>query len=151
QVWDGAVKHKHFGPPSSGKVVAMFFDNDERRLLTCRQDGEVQAWSLPEGKSATISTLAKPAELAVFSRDGGYLATNQGIWEVATAKLLKPLPPLPSKLTALAWSPDNMDVALGMEQGEVLLWKGWSGNAPELRSFHGHFYRIVSLQIHPQK
>jgi hypothetical protein len=57
QVWDETVTRRlaDLGPEKGSPVLGMGFDRAGKTLRTCRENGRVEAWSLPECRAVAES------------------------------------------------------------------------------------------------
>jgi WD40 repeat protein len=156
QVWDETVTRKlaDLGPEKGSPVLGMGFDRAGKTLWTFRENGRVEAWSLPEcqakaGSAWTISTVG-PLSAAAFGRAATRLAVGGHNGQVLLAqtdgKGQRSLQGAFTNISALAWSPDGQRVAAGCRLGDVLLWELASDRSIVIPFSDGE---IHSLLFHP--
>jgi WD40 repeat protein/tRNA A-37 threonylcarbamoyl transferase component Bud32 len=102
---------------------------------------------------ATLSAYRGRATSVAFSPDGKRLATAGGqpgragevkIWEVSTSRLVRTLPPGPTKLVGcVTYSPDGTYLATADDEGKVRLWHVATGK--ELACLTGHKAHVSSV------
>jgi WD40 repeat protein len=119
-------------------------------LWACRADGVVSAWALPSfrpeaGRPAGLpysSWKAGPGALtaARFNADATLLVTGGEdkrvrLFQAREGKPFQELATGRAGVEALAWSPDNLVVAVGMEDGSVQLWNRDGSPSQRLQGF----------------
>jgi WD40 repeat protein len=157
ELWDAQTSSRRgIWRKGSGKILAVGFLDRGKGLRACREDGTVQSLTLPlleEGPSwrlpGEMAHLAAAAfgpngELAVGDEQGNVHLDNlagQGRPESFSAGR--------SAVTALAWSNDGRLLALGSQDGTVLLWDV-VGHVPRHR-LSGFSSEVVNLLFHPHR
>jgi len=130
RVWDansGTLLHLL---STSNQPNAVSWSPDGHLLATASDDGTVQLWDTASFR--TIRTLnAEPeggwAFAIPWSPDGRLLAaTRDGhlaqIWDVQAGQQLKVLDAQSGSIWTAGWSPDNLRIATGSDDGTVCLW-----------------------------
>ncbi len=157
QVWDETVKHKlaDLGPEKGNPVLGMGFDRAGQTLWTCRENGRVEAWSLPECKAIDGGAWTIPAmtdlSAAAFDREATRLAVGDAKGRVLLIRTdgtqPRSLQGPSTDIKALAWSPDGRRVAAGCHTGDVQLWELATGHSDVIPAFDGE---IDSLLFHSE-
>jgi WD40 repeat protein len=132
-VWDGEVAHrlKRLDAPGDPSVLAVGFSPTCDQLWSCRADGRLRSWSLPDFQPAADWPAGVGAAwtAARFSLDAKLLAAGDVSGRVRVLgtdgrpvrDLNDPDARLP--VEALAWSPvDGRLLAVGAKGGTVELW-----------------------------
>jgi WD40 repeat protein/tRNA A-37 threonylcarbamoyl transferase component Bud32 len=136
ELWDSGVNRilATWGPPGEGEVLSVGFQGGT--LWACCAGGLVQSLALPglrPGIHWRISDSAHSLTAAAFSGDVTRLAAGDGSGRVrlleTTGRLIREWPADRIEVTALAWSPDNRLVAVGVADGSVKLWDATDGTS----------------------
>ena len=153
----------HTLPVSSG-VRALNMTADGQLLASGSDDGVIQLWDTKTGKPVNqLSGHSDWILCLAFSSDGKLLASGGydrfvRLWDVASGKKLLDLPvqpPPPPKTPpgpantalALAFSPDNKQLAIGGTDAQIHLVNAADGKIA--RTLAGHDSSITSLAFHP--
>jgi WD40 repeat protein len=142
----------------SGVVVSLAFLPDGQTLLAAGRDGEIVLWQVPVGTKRQHHRTGQALLQVVLSLDGRRFATVplQGavkLWKTAGLKPLDDIPSGPDALPAgavlcAAFSPDGKTLALGRQDGVVVLWRT-RPTAFQAR-FPGHGEGVSALAFAPQ-
>jgi serine/threonine protein kinase/WD40 repeat protein len=112
-----------------GKVQAVAFSADSRRLAAGAQDGTIRVWDVPSGGLLYVCPSHRTsAEAVAFSPDGRLLVSGDAAggvywWDAASGKELPAkavMPPAPVR--RLQFTPDGKKLAAAGKMG-VLLWE----------------------------
>jgi WD40 repeat protein len=116
----GSVESAEFSPDGSRIAAVTKYSND------------ISVWRTADGTRLWNFRADEEQEIAVFSRDGRWLASGGEddvlrVFEAETGKLTKTIPH-PAGIDALHWSPDGRFLATGDENGVVRLFRltDWS-------------------------
>jgi WD40 repeat protein len=150
QLWDEKASTVLAELQSHGEGVILETAFAGNTLWACRADGAVSAWSLPgfrteAGRPAGLqcsSWKTGPGALtaARFNADATLLATGGEdkrvrLFRAGEEKPFQELATGRFGVEALAWSPDNRLVAVGMEDGSVQLWNRDGSPSHRLQGF----------------
>jgi WD40 repeat protein len=157
ELWDAqAVACRGSWGKGNGKILAVEFLDGGKRLRACREDGILQSLSLPAlaagrysrlpegGAHLTAAAFGPKGELAVGDAAGSVrLFDTVGKQREGGPRKGR------SAVTALAWSGDEPLLALGREDGTVLVWDV-EGNVPRfyLSSFRS---QVENMVFHPHR
>ena len=126
-------------------LMAIGTDGDEWG----QRGGDVQLVDTRSGQ--TIRVLSKAGNLAVFSPNGKFLVSANGVdhrtvilWNVAAGKELQVLENMPQTL-GMAFSPHGGLVAIADRQGQITVWNLLNYQRTILRQSTGDFARSVSF------
>jgi eukaryotic-like serine/threonine-protein kinase len=138
--------------PTLFKALAVSADGS--RLAIGLPDGRVELRDLPGGRLRTSWPAHSLMPLAMaFSPDNRLLATSGGddstgaIWDLTGPRLIAPLMGNPVAVTSLVFTPDGLQIALGLGDGTVKLCDAHT--AVETASFHGHSQLVSALAFVP--
>lgn len=130
RLWDGRSGKLLHLLSTSNQPNAVSWSPDGRLLASASDDGTVQLWET--ASMSNIRTLnAEPAGGWAFaipwSPDGHLLASTREdglaqIWDVQTGEQVKVLDGQHASVWTAAWSPDNLHIATGSDDGTVCLW-----------------------------
>jgi serine/threonine protein kinase/WD40 repeat protein len=143
---------------TEGKVQAVAFSADSRRLAAGSQDGRVRVWDVPSGRLLYVCPSHRAsAEAVAFSPDGRLLVSGDAAgglywWDAASGKELPAKAAMPpGRVRRLQFTPDGKKLAAAGALG-VMLWEvpapgqPWAP-APELNMY---LSEVVDLVIHPR-
>jgi WD40 repeat protein len=162
QVWNLPADRPVHSLSTSSAVRCVALSADGKLLASGGDDNAVQLWDTASGKP--IRKLTGPTDwvLAVsFSTDGKFVAAggHDGrlwLWETTGKKLVDvpaqaPAPPKTpvesNVVSALAFSPDGKQIALGGRDGKVYQFQVPDGKF--IRPIAGHTGAITGLAYHP--
>jgi WD40 repeat protein len=98
-----------------------------------------------------VTTLHAATDHAILSPGGLGVATSKGkvaqIWDATTGKLLHTLSGHGSAITALAYSPNGLDVVTASDDHTGIIWSTRSGHL--VRRLIGHFFPIYAVSWSP--
>jgi WD40 repeat protein len=130
-LWD--VSGKREVPLGCPRVLpggtGLAFNGDGSHLFFVSQEGRVEAWDIAADREAF--SLAEKDRLTVgslaLSPDGRFLAVlpaphRAAVWDLETRKLLFALPDERSSIGTVAWAPGAARLALGLEDGGLVIW-----------------------------
>ena len=121
-----------------GWVTSIALSADGRTLASGGTDHTVRLWELPMGREiCALHGHEQPIGAVALSPDGRLLATGSGtkdnsasqgphpikFWEMLTAKEIFQLQDLDSDVTTLAFAPDGLRLASGLQNSSVLIWE----------------------------
>ena len=118
----------------SNLVANIAISRDGRWLASCRGQGIVRLWQLPEGRLArTFTTLDRETVLAVaLSPDGRVLAAASGdgvtLWDAASGRALRQLAGHQETVETIAFKPDGTEIASGGSDASIRLWNVADGS-----------------------
>jgi WD40 repeat protein len=152
---DGTVKlwQLPIAPPKAfihpDQVTTLAVTADGAKVVTGSGDKVVRLWNLANGTkereytggpTLPISALALSANGAVIA--AASLDKTLTLWNVTDGKLLHKVP-LPLAAQAVAFAPDNLDVAAGLTDGTIKIIKVADGK--EAKSLAGHKGAVTGL------
>jgi WD40 repeat protein len=138
------------------------FSPDGKKLFSAATDKIVRIWDVDAGKllHELKGHTAPLMEQLEVSPDGRWLATGSArgdsdirLWDVTTGRLVHRIPPRRGSASAIAFSPDSTELAIGGEpgrpndRGEVSLVDVRTGR--EKRVFEGHKGRVWCVAFSP--
>jgi len=112
----------------NGRVVDLAFSPGGQRLVTTSWDATARVWDLAQKHEIVVFTGHGNAGLiqAAFSPDGTRVYTSGGFeareWEAATGEELAVYSADDREIYGLAVSPDGSRMAIGLQDGEILVW-----------------------------
>ncbi|HTI52081.1 MAG TPA: Gfo/Idh/MocA family oxidoreductase, partial [Planctomycetaceae bacterium] len=159
-IWD-AASHKLLRQLKGhrGQVTAAAFSPDDKFLATASEDETVRFWDRATGEPRqTLSDLGQPALGLAFSRNGRWLAVCTGDATRPTKKGAARIYDLAGNLqftleghdrvvSAVAFSPDDTQVATASADETIKLWNAETGK--EVRTLEGHTRPVNSLAFFP--
>lgn len=127
RLWDahsGAIRAVLEG--HRGGVRALDISSDGNRLASTSSDHTTRVWRLPTAKLKRLTSSRENIQVAVHPGEAGWVSgTESGQLLTARNDLTQPLPvqgPEPeSAIIALAWDGTGERLAVGFEEGEILL------------------------------
>ncbi len=135
-------------------VTGLLFSNANTALISAGDDGLLRTWRLPVVPPRQIALRAAPRAVAV-SPGKAYVAVltknNEfDVYHVETGEYRKTFSAADStRLTSLAFSPDNRVMLAGDAAGHVACWRSGEGTqAADLRLHEGE---VRQLAVHPVK
>jgi WD40 repeat protein len=157
ELWDGqaASRRKRWGKGGS-EVLAMGFLDAGQTVRACLKDGTVAHFTLPgfsEGKSSRLSVGTAPLTAAAFGPNGELAvadeAGNTHLFSALGHRCSGGPSTSRSAVTTLAWSGDGRLLALGRQDGTILLWD-IEEKVPRYQ-MSGFSSRVVHLLFHPHR
>jgi WD40 repeat protein len=128
RVWEAATGNLIQDLPGhQGSVWGLAFSSDGRTLYSASADQTVRAWALPTGDPLWQENLSQRIFTLALSRDGHWLAAgleNGGIWlsDLNFPGTTKTIPLEKITVNSLAFHPSYPLLAIGNDQGQVLLY-----------------------------
>jgi WD40 repeat protein len=109
----------------SGMPRSLGCDRSGERLIYVSATGKLASWSW-RGNNSGRATNQRASHLAV-SPDGRWVATLESNWNAVvcdreSGKQLLALPQEEGEIWSLAWSPDGTRLALGLIDGDPVIW-----------------------------
>jgi len=156
RLWDtgtGEMVVAIAGAPSFSEVSASRFSPDALRIASA-SESLVVIWDALKGNElARLSGHTEKVSALAFDPGGNLLATASGksakLWSAnkpdATAR---DLPDFEYPVTAVSFTPDSKAVAVGMENGVVVLLDTASGR--ELMRLNGHEAKVLAIAFSPE-
>lgn len=108
---------------SDGELLALRFAPDGR-LWSVEEGGVLRQWDVATRRQLAWHELMDPAALWCFSPSAHYIASGSNeisLWQTATGEL-QACWPQPSWVTALAFQPGGLLLAVGHDDGTLHLW-----------------------------
>jgi WD40 repeat protein/serine/threonine protein kinase len=130
---------------SRDQVITVAFSNDGRLLAAGHEDGHVRVWKwgTPPVLVGARGHMGKMLSVAI-SHDGRFVAGGSGdttiyLWKVdeGQARLVAPLRHYVNFPRALAFAPDNKQLANGATTGQVRLWGPLTRNVKKMTELQG--------------
>jgi WD40 repeat protein len=127
QLWDLKTRKPRFSARLNGLVVrSLAFSPDDRVIATAGAAGNAaRLWDAATGKEKAVLRHGEAVWHVAFSRGGGMLATAGDkavrLWDVAAGKVTKVIES-GSKPSGLAFRSCGRCLAVGYEDGKVILW-----------------------------
>ena len=130
RVWDASSGKLLHLLSTSNQPNAVSWSPDGRLLASASDDGTVQLWDTASYKNTrTLSAESEGgwAFAIPWSPDGRLLACSRDghivqIWDVQSGRQLSVLNGQVDSIWTAAWSPDNLRIASGSDDGTVCLW-----------------------------
>jgi WD40 repeat protein len=136
----------------SSKVLALALSPDGKTLVSGSADKTVKIWQLnSQTDPLTLTGYSMAINLIAISPDGQYfvasgLESHLRIRNLETGKLIRSINNS-SKVTSLAFSPNNELLAVGSEDKMLRLWHIKTGQ--EIWTFRGHSERVLDVVFTP--
>ncbi|MBN1360116.1 MAG: serine/threonine protein kinase [Sedimentisphaerales bacterium] len=132
-----------------GKVGAVAFSPDGKRIVSAGADNRLQVWDADTGEQ--WRTLSGTAPIA-FSPDGNWVVSGSGgntlkLWDAESGAALGAFAGHEAGCYSVAFSPDGRQIVSGGEDKAVRVWDINSGEA--LRTFQGHERSVTSVVFSP--
>lgn len=134
ELWDGTAAHRRciLEPrPEADSVkpfLAVCFPPNAQEVWGCRADGTLRRWSVVDGRPLVMRRLdgwSGGLTAAAFRSEGKWLVVGDRLGRLALYETSgdgrRDLPQAIRAVTALAWSPDEALVAVGMKDGLIRL------------------------------
>jgi WD40 repeat protein len=147
--WSGVLRV--FGEPrfhTDGDLLALAFGADDS-LWSVEEPGILRQWDTERGQQLRQFALSDLETLWTFSSQAQLLASasdDLALWNVATGELLAGITQ-PSWVTAVAFSPDQSQIATGHDDHMVRLWDVASRQL--IRELPGHQLPVSALAFRP--
>jgi hypothetical protein len=126
----------------TGRVYAVSWSPDGRRLATGSSDGTAKVWDSADGRGLlTLKGHAGRVYAVSWSPDGRRLATASGdrtteLWEAAEGRERLTLTGHTGSINAASWSPDGRRLATASDDGTAKIWGAADGR--DLLTLKGH-------------
>jgi WD40 repeat protein/tRNA A-37 threonylcarbamoyl transferase component Bud32 len=152
KVWDPASGKELWSRPARSEWgVSLAFSSDGKRLVCADPDLTLKIWNTKTGEPVQVLKGHKQGALGVaISPDSKYVASSGAdgikIWDVATAKELRTLPPA-AQAWGLAFSPDGERIVAGFANGIAKVWQ--VDNGQDLFMLRGHQAMIHGVAFSP--
>lgn len=136
----------------SGAISCLDFLDEDRRIITCSEDGCIQVREVDTGQvvggpwadagSGAIHTMAvSPNRMSVAtgSQDG-----KIRLWPVAGGKAITSKQAHSLAILSVCWSPDELNIASGSEDGTAIIWDTQQADivGHPIRTDHPHVYVV---------
>jgi WD40 repeat protein/predicted Ser/Thr protein kinase len=145
----GAYKTVAKGIPHGGRVHALAFSPDGRKLASGAQDGTLRLWDTNTGTMLFERNVNYSVSAIAFNVDGSAFASADAghkrviVWKTEDGSRITQLSdPGDQKINALAFSPDGTQLAAGGADRNVRVWSIADGTQ---RIFKGHLKEIRSM------
>lgn len=144
--------HRFEGHDDSVTSVAFLLDG--RRLVSSGdiRDPNLRIWDLATtSQRRTFAGHRNPVGDVMFSPRGDWLLTTGDrhvhVWDPVTGLLLRSLGPFDDAVTAVAWSPDGLRVAIGSWDTTIQVWD--LASQERLALLRGHQHTVHALSFSP--
>ncbi len=136
-VWDLETGQALLSPVGKAfaRIQSLSFFPDSRRLIFLNRDRTAEVWDVrSREKTASFAASGGAGEASSYamhlslSPDGSRLAASSAsghgvnVWDVASGRLLVPLPEEKGIVWCLAWSPDGRRLAVSRSDGGLAVW-----------------------------
>jgi WD40 repeat protein len=123
-----------------GNVCKVAFSPDDSLLISGSHDKTVRLWDIQTGGLVKTLRIGNSVESVGFSKDGGMVACDAGIWD---GMLEKSLYKFDERVRSLAWSPSRAEVVLGYWSGAVKIMDATNGTYRQLLPPHNRKVKSV--------
>jgi WD40 repeat protein len=115
------------------RVTSVAFSLDDSLLVSGSEDRTVRFWDIQTGGLMRTLEMEGGVSSVAFSSDRSMVASNFGIWDVASAE---PVHRFEETTSALVWSPIRADIVLGCKGGKIRIVDVVNWTRRELPSAH---------------
>jgi WD40 repeat protein len=141
--------------PHPGRVTDASFSDDGSRVVTAGGDRKLRVWRVRDRRLALVVPVGGQPGSATFSHDGRLILTTGPVRpgglvrarliDAATGRLVRLFPV--AGVTAASFSPGGAEVATGLADGRVVLWRTRDG--ARLYAVPGTGARITDVAFNP--
>ena len=137
----------------SNLLANIALSRDGRWLASCRGQGVVRLWALPEGRLVhTLTTQDRGTVLAVaLSPDGRTLAAASAyvvsLWDTESGRLLRQLAGHQDTVETIAFRPDGKEIASGGSDATIRQWNVQDGTLKRVLSRRSPGVSITSVAL----
>jgi WD40 repeat protein/serine/threonine protein kinase len=171
KVWDAEsgrgifelkTRTPEFAAPDAVPYFAVAFNSNGRRLVTGKQNGDVEVWNAATGeKVQKLGKHEKEIRGLVFSpdKDGRWLASASGdgkvkLWDATQLDVTQSAQRefqgrVPGPCLNVAFSPDGRRLATGGMKNTVVIWDVETGR--ELQTLEGHNGEVYTVAFSPDE
>lgn len=140
--------------PAGGRVYAVTFSPDGKRLACGGHDGTIRLWDVASGKPVRcLKGHGGPVRAVAFAPDGRTLVAGSqdktaSLWDLASGKQIQRLTGHSGSVNAVAFAPDGKTAASAGCDGQVRLWHVATGKAAHVLT--GHRGPVYALAFSPR-
>ncbi|BBM86652.1 protein kinase domain-containing protein [Candidatus Uabimicrobium amorphum] len=147
RIWDiGSKKEMSILNDHSDYIKSLALHPNGKTLFSGSWDKTVRVWDLEKRTSSIFDTHDSPVDSITISPDGLLLASlgkTVKLWDIQKNKQILVIALESSEVVSLAFSPRNSLIALGLENGNILLQEIITGK--QVFSFEGHNESVKSI------